>query len=498
MRFSWKNFCILISFTIFLCICLLVIVAGVENKKLDNTPQCGHWAILRCCQMLGVSINIQDLLNWLPPKKRGHSMYSVSKILEQIGLHTEGKRETYSELIATSDPVIAHMKPDHFVVVISGDDSHVYVFDGSGRRKILRANTFIEQWTNKTLRVWRNPQDDILPISRSKRINMAPCIQFDTLLIDKGEIPVVGDDVEFIFPFYNMGKSDLIIEDIRTDCRCMESTKPEKAIPSKGQGQITLKYKIKDGSGSFSHEALVQTNDPVVPIVKLIASGNTNRAVSIEPKVLNLGRLVCGVSKVTTCHVSYTGDIPLDILNIAYPSKKIDVKWRFLSIDDARENIPGIAKTVQFVKTNMRTLEISITVGPDYIGQIDETLYIYTNIENYKKIAIPLKAKAILPVVLSPEILFLGEVQKDKNIELRITAWSPIDIPFKITGIDTIDTGLETKYSNDMTNGIDIIFNGRIDDSKKIMRKEINISVKLLDSNKQLSIKLPIYATNLK
>ena len=364
MRLFWKDSIslmnVIIGVALLLCICSLVVAVDSYQKNPERIqPQCGHWAILRCCEILGVPMTMQDLLSLLPPKQQGHSMYAVSKILKKIGLHTQGRRETFDRFTDDSYPMIAHMEPGHFVVVLGRDDSYVFLFDGNGRRIVWSIKEFKKRWTHKTLRVWRNTDDSPLPAFAPRRNGTTPCIQFETLLIDKGEIPAIGEGVEFVFPFHNLGKGNLVIEKIRNDCRCMKSTKPKEPILPGGQGHITLKYNVGQGSGSFSHEALVQTNDPIVPLIKLTASGNTSRAVVIEPKKLDIGRLVIGKTHVTNCHVTYPGDIPLDVLNVECLSSRMKIAWRILSKEVARQNVPAIPKTVRFAGRNIVLLKNS-------------------------------------------------------------------------------------------------------------------------------------------
>ncbi len=288
------------------------------------TPQCGHWAILRCCQILGVPVQMKTLLEWLEPDEQGHHMLALSQTLRRIGLHTEGRKEQFDALKAGPFPVIAHLEPNHFVVVTLVNDSHIFLFDGSGRRRALRFSEFSRQWTNKILRVWRDPRDGVLPKSRL-RGKKAPCILFETLLQDKGEIRRGEENVKFVFPFVNAGDADLIVQKVHVKCSCLENQKPTKPILPGGQGKITLVYKVTAGSGQFSHEALVKTNDPATPLIKLTAGGNTNTAVKFGPSDLNLGRVVCGETKTATWHIRYTGDTPLNVNNIEYDGASIDL-----------------------------------------------------------------------------------------------------------------------------------------------------------------------------
>jgi len=96
-------------------------------------PQCGHWAIMRCCESLGVPIEMQTILKLLPPKEAGASMLELKKVFTRIGLKPVGKRETLQGLIKGPFPAITHLGGNHFVTVSAADDEVVCFFDGGGR-----------------------------------------------------------------------------------------------------------------------------------------------------------------------------------------------------------------------------------------------------------------------------------------------------------------------------------------------------------------------------
>jgi len=150
---------------------------------------------------------------------------------------------------------------------------------------------------------------------------------------------------------------------------------------------------------------------------------------------------------------------------------------------------------VRFIRRNMHTLGILFTPGPNDIGKIEDKIYVHTNIKDFEKITVPVIAQVVPQVVLSPEILFLGDVRLGESLERKLMAWSPDGVPFRITRVDTADTGLQSTFSQDENGKTYISFHGKVDDPSKITDREINVFVELLDSKKSLSIKLPIYAS---
>ncbi|GHT23031.1 hypothetical protein FACS189419_06420 [Planctomycetales bacterium] len=57
----------------------------VEKRIETLEPQCAHWSILRCCQLLGAPVTLKALLEFLPYQEEGHSMLQMAEILKKIG-----------------------------------------------------------------------------------------------------------------------------------------------------------------------------------------------------------------------------------------------------------------------------------------------------------------------------------------------------------------------------------------------------------------------------
>jgi ABC-type bacteriocin/lantibiotic exporter with double-glycine peptidase domain len=128
-----------------------------------HVPQCGHWVVLRCCEILGVPLEMEDVMRLLPFRPQGHSMSSLKKTLEAIGLRVEARKARFGTLVTGRFHVIAHLQPDHYVVVFRADERYVTLFDGYGRRVRRAAPEFQKQWSGKILRVSRPSGETPLP-----------------------------------------------------------------------------------------------------------------------------------------------------------------------------------------------------------------------------------------------------------------------------------------------------------------------------------------------
>lgn len=85
-----------------------------------------------------------------------------------------------------------------------------------------------------------------------------PIFEFESEVIDYGEI-AKNSDGKRIFKFKNIGKSPIIITQIKTSCGCTVPTKPEAPIMPGETGEITVKY-ATNRIGPFSKTITVNSN----------------------------------------------------------------------------------------------------------------------------------------------------------------------------------------------------------------------------------------------
>ena len=85
-----------------------------------------------------------------------------------------------------------------------------------------------------------------------------PVFEFDTEVIDYGEIEA-NSDGNRVFTFKNVGKSPLIISQVKGSCGCTVPTKPDKPIMPGETGEIKVKY-ATNRIGPFSKTVTITSN----------------------------------------------------------------------------------------------------------------------------------------------------------------------------------------------------------------------------------------------
>jgi len=86
----------------------------------------------------------------------------------------------------------------------------------------------------------------------------APVFEFVTEVIDYGKIALNADGVR-TFKFKNVGKSPLVINDIKSSCGCTVPKKPVGPIMPGDSGEIEVKYDT-NRAGGFSKSITVASN----------------------------------------------------------------------------------------------------------------------------------------------------------------------------------------------------------------------------------------------
>lgn len=86
----------------------------------------------------------------------------------------------------------------------------------------------------------------------------APVFEFVTEVIDYGKIALNADGVR-TFKFKNVGKSPLVINDIKSSCGCTVPKKPAGPIMPGDSGEIEVKY-ATNRAGGFSKSITVASN----------------------------------------------------------------------------------------------------------------------------------------------------------------------------------------------------------------------------------------------
>jgi hypothetical protein len=423
-------------------------------------------------------------------------MKQLVDALASIGLTTSGRRVGFDEFLAAPGVHIVHLNsPDHFIVVLRSDLHSVSFFDDHGRHRTIPARQLAKRWSGNVLQVSR-PSQARLPKPLGGSQNPPPATQFDTLFVDKGDIPFTSSEerIKHEFPIRNAGTTELTIKKVHTTCACLAAEKPETSIPPGGTGTIVLQYSVDGRRRSFVHEALVETNDPALPSVVLRAAGNTNTIVSVYPPSLDLGHVAIGSEHPVLVVVRYWGEEPFQLK----PGEAKLPGLELTSLDPAdpevaRQVWPGARGRLNLGEST-GILRVLFTAKHIPTGHVMGTIPIGTNISRFREITIPYSATVVEPVVSRPPFVSFGQVKASEGAECTIALQSLVNKPFRVVSVGFERSGLSSSINQEQggTHRATIRLFG--DGTTVAGMRGTNVLVRIVSDEREFELKLPIYA----
>ena len=373
-------------------------------------------------------------------------MAQIVIALDNIGINAEGFRGDWETLCKANFPCIVHLSnPNHFIVVsgIEPTNGYVHVYNDSGNRSRLKRVDFEKRWTGYSLHLQKD-QSKIAVNPKEKK----PYIVFDYLIQDKGDIPAIGEPIEFFFPIHNFGQANLVIEDIKVNCGCLSSEKSESPIPPGKSGFVKLFYNVQPQRGVFTQTAVVKTNDPVHPVSVLSACGFTGVEVRVEPAQIVLDRLYPTYPSNIQCFIRYTGEwnefhVELDSSNLTGVRL---LKHDIFPLDevDFSNTLLGLSPTTlsRSVINNNRILKLVFESDGTYGDTICGNIVLHTNIPGYERFTIPVSGRISSPIQAFPSIVVFDA----ENNSQEITLISKTKVPFRIVDTNADQLGISCKY----------------------------------------------------
>lgn len=476
---------------------------GHESGKAE-APQCAQYCAHHVCELLGVPLTLRQVSQMLPAKPHGESMLEIKRFLEQAGFDCLGKKTTFSDLCAEAFPVIAHMITTtrrnrhlpHWVVVERADAREVKLFEGFGFQVVLPTETFTKEWDGNILRVTR-PEKPRRPSFAARSGEGHAWLQFDTLFIDAGDISQSADGHLFVFPFVNKGRNDLHLLKVKPDCKCaaVEGNK-QRIIPPGGRGEIVIQYTFETNRGRFLKSAMVHSDDPYFPFIKLTLAGNGLQEVRISPVRLRFSEVPQGENAVAVCFLTYTGDSVFEIKGVRVPSSELQISTEPVSPELVQVLDPGAGRVLPSECQNRFMVSGTVHTNGLELGPKNYTIEVLTNLKDTPKLSIPVSLCVVPRVSAIPSRLFLGELSEHSTVRQRIELKSRQEEGFMIEYVDLGNTGLQCKYSSSVSSSIQtLVFEGLIKDRSQLERA--SICVGLRDSKSQTSTQLEIPVSGL-
>jgi hypothetical protein len=484
IRMNLFILCYLLTFVY----CLPVTFSAEDKPQ----PQCAQFCVHFSCKLLGVPLSMNNVMELFPPKERGESMLEIREILEKMGLTAEGRRIDPAGLLAGPYPMVAYVNQNHFVVVQRADRESIAMLDGYGRRRMVSTKEFLKSWNGEVLLVGKPTKKMAFPTFVKPQHNR-PCVQFDTLFIDVGQIPDGQQDVTYEFPFENLGTADLKIQKVHMTCKCTAvASMPEKPVPPGGRDKVVVRYEVSDRRGPFTHTLYIQSDDARFPVIPAVIAGNSTQQLFVKPDRLELtGRLGREGGNSGCCYIRYTGDAYFELSGPVTDVKGLRVSCHRIT----QEMVNEIVLTPKVYRIDQQYLyAVRVTLDPNEPGTTcrEGKVTLQTNLERYPTIEIPVVIKAEKPIYSCPSILYLGEVQPGSNISAEITLMALQDREFSIDTISTGTTALTCTYDQGPTQRAKITFTGVVPAEHGSSAESVRIRVAVPSLGRVFPVEVPV------
>jgi len=227
---------------------------------------------------------------------------------------------------------------------------------------------------------------------------------------------------EHSFVIENCFEEDVHIVAVRSSCGCTNPVLTKKTLKSWEKGEVIAQFNTRSFIGTKTAEITVVIDRPYFAEVKLTVGGTIRSDVVVEPGEVRFGDVELGSKKVIDLKVSYAGRRDWKIADIRGNSDQIEVR-----LDPIQRN------------GSMTNYLLRITLKESApVGEFTDELIVVTNDEKDAQFTLPVSARVIPPVSISPNFVALGDIGKGKSIQNRLIVRSKK--PFAIAGVDCADS----------------------------------------------------------
>ncbi|HHT9138879.1 MAG TPA: DUF1573 domain-containing protein [Candidatus Wunengus sp. YC60] len=281
--------------------------------------------------------------------------------------------------------------------------------------------------------------------SIEKTIEM-PKISFEEQVYDFGKI-YIGESVKHEFKFKNLGKGELIINNVKSSCGCTAALVSKNILRKEEEGEVAIKFNSGHYVGKITKSVVVNSNDPENSKYKLTITGEVIEEVSVNPKRINFGIIRRGDFCTKNVEIETVPELKIDIKKVESPNPYITITKN---------------KTIE----NDSIYEVTISKY-DYIGKFNGIVFIYTSSSKQERIDVPFSGEIVGDMTFYPEILSFGSVKLgqdvkktvivnfiNKDVKIEKIEAEPNNINYIISELNNISTKkIDVKLGRDITIG---------------------------------------------
>ena len=357
-----------------------------------HLPQCGHWALVRAAEHVGIPIGAAEAYRLLPPNRKGHSVQEIADALKSAGADVTVRNESATKLFEEDFPVILHLeRPDHFVVALGFESpDRLLITDAAGENRIVPLRSLVSRVTGFGIIARRNLSQQPKHSTRSE-----PSISFTSLSVNKVGILPSETEVQFEFPFRNEGNQPLKISNVHTKCHCISAQFPKEPVAPGENGVVTPVYRVDPQKPGFLEEAAVESNDPQHGLLMLRASGRLNVNVSVNPSILNFDLVEAGSTKNRLVFIRFR-EKAMAVTAVVIGEPHVTAAVLQDSEFDSRRIWEGAQDRPEHLKDwPVVCVELTLKSNTSATFEVEGHLSLSTPLEEFKDVRIPLYGRVV-------------------------------------------------------------------------------------------------------
>jgi hypothetical protein len=161
-------------------------------------------------------------------------------------------------------------------------------------------------------------------------------------------------DVECLFRIHNRGQADLVLGEVRTNCRCTPASWDMTKVSPGDSASLRIGYRTPNHGAEVRERVVVETNDLSRRYLLLHIAGRVSPRLQIVPEVLDFGRLVA----------SNGGDIPVRFAALCGWTQAAH-----FGVDELEESEDWLAASFELARGQapvLGRLRVSITKTPPF------------------------------------------------------------------------------------------------------------------------------------
>lgn len=233
-------------------------------------------------------------------------------------------------------------------------------------------------------------------ISDGKTIEK-PKMFFEEQVYDFGKI-YIGESIKHEFKFKNLGKGELIINNVKSSCGCTAALVSKNIILKDDEGEVEIKFNSGHYVGKVTKSVIVNSNDTENPKYKLTITGEVIEEVSVNPKRINFGIIRRGNFCTKNLEIKTVPELKIDIKKVESPNPYITIT----------QNKTG----------DKNRFNYQVTISKyDYLEKFNGIIFIYTSSSKQERIDVPFSGEIVGDITFFPEILSFGSVKIGQDIK---------------------------------------------------------------------------------